>query len=188
MDREGGAVSVTLTLNTWFGSGVVARGTGVLLNCDMDDFTRADRRPNFFGLEQGVANRIAPGKRMASAMAPTMVLGNRGPDELLLILGSPGGATIATTVFQVISHIADAGLSPSEAIAQPRFHHQHLPDRIECEPGGVSGELAESLMDRGHQILEREEFIGDVQMIAVEPDGGCTAISDPRRGGRPRAV
>lgn len=188
MDREGWAISLTLTLNTWYGSGMTPKGTGVLLNCDIDDFTRPDRSPNYFGLEQGRINRIAPGKRMLSAMAPTMVFGREGTEDLLWVVGTPGGATIPTTTFQVLSHLIDGGRSPSDAIAAPRFHHQHLPDRIEYEPGGMSPEIADGLRKRGHELMERVEAIGDIQMISVEPDGSLAALSDPRRGGRPRAV
>jgi len=187
VDEAGGAVSLTLTLNTWYGSGVVAEGTGILLNCDMDDFTLAPEAPNYFGLVQGAANRIATGKRMLSAMAPTMVLDFRNPGELLYVLGTPGGATIPTTTFQILSHLFDRGLTPAEAIAAPRIHHQHLPDQVEYEPGGMDVELGAALQGMGHPLHERDEFIGDVQMVVVEGDGTKVGYSDPRRGGRPGA-
>jgi gamma-glutamyltranspeptidase/glutathione hydrolase len=187
VDEAGGAVSLTLTLNTWYGSGVVAEETGVLLNCDMDDFTLAPDTPNYFGLVQGIANRIAGGKRMLSAMAPTMVLDSRNPAELLYVLGTPGGGTIPTTTFQILSHLLDRGLTPAEAIAAPRFHHQHLPDRVEYEPGGTDPELRSLLQGMGHDLHERNETIGDVQMVVVEADGARVGYSDPRRGGRPGA-
>src|SRR5690606_30754756 len=109
VDGRGGAVSFTTTLNTWYGSKLVAEGTGVLLNNEMDDFTTRPGVPNHFGLVQGEANVIAPGKRMLSAMTPTIVLGPRG--DLDTVVGTPGGSTIITTVFQVISNLIDHGMS-----------------------------------------------------------------------------
>ncbi len=181
VDARGGAVSLTTTLNTWFGSKVVAEGTGVLLNNEMDDFTAKPGAPNFFGLVQGAANAIAPGKRMLSAMTPTMVLDPSG--RLSLVVGTPGGATIMTTAFQVISNLLDHRMSLPDAVAAPRVHHQHLPDRIQVEPGGVPPAVAEALRSRGHTVVEGPEHTGDVQAIRVGDDGTLEGVADPRRGG-----
>jgi gamma-glutamyltranspeptidase/glutathione hydrolase len=181
VDPMGGAVSLTTTLNTWYGSKVVAAGTGVLLNNEMDDFTASPGVANHFGLVQGKSNAIAPGKRMLSAMTPTLVL---GPGErLVLVLGAPGGATIMTTVFQVISSIVDHGMSLAEAVAAPRVHHQHLPDRISVEPGALSAEVVEALRGLGHEVKEATQPWGDVQAVAVGTDGSLQGVADPRRGG-----
>jgi len=181
VDPEGTAVSLTTTLNTWFGSKLVAEGTGVLLNNEMDDFTTRPGLPNHFGLIQGDANVVQPGKRPLSAMTPSIVLDSR--DRLRLVLGTPGGATIITTVFQVVSNMVDHRMDAARAIRAPRIHHQHLPDRIETEPGalpsGVKGELARM----GHRWVERDEPIGDVQAVAVALDGTLQGVADPRRGG-----
>ncbi len=182
VDGDGGAVSLTTTLNTWFGSKVVAEGTGVLLNNEMDDFTARPGVPNHFGLVQGEANTVAPGRRMLSAMTPTMVL-NEGGARLGMVVGTPGGATIITTVFQVVANVVDHGMSLSDAVAAPRVHHQHLPDLIHVEPGGLPRDVMDRLRDRGHQVVERHELSGDVQAVTVRPDGTFEGVADPRRGG-----
>lgn len=181
VDSRGGAVSLTTTLNTWFGSKVVAEGTGVLLNNEMDDFTTRPGEPNAFGLVQGEANRIAPGKRMLSAMTPALVLDPSG--RLAFVLGTPGGATIPTTTFQVVSNLVDHGMPLADAVAAPRVHHQHLPDRLEVEPGGLPEPVVEELRAMGHTVTERVELSGDVQAVGVRPDGRLEGVADPRRGG-----
>jgi gamma-glutamyltranspeptidase/glutathione hydrolase len=181
VDAGGDAVSLTTTLNTWFGSKVVAEGTGVLLNNEMDDFTAKVGAPNHFGLVQGEANAIAPGKRMLSAMTPSLVLDARGRPSL--VVGTPGGATILTTVFQVISNVLDHGMTLAEAVAAPRVHHQHLPDVIDVEPGGLPVEVTEELRALGHTVVERREPWGDVQAVGVSGDGLLQGAADPRRGG-----
>ena len=181
VDAEGNAVATTTTLNTWYGSKWVAARTGVLLNNEMDDFTTKPGAPNHFGLVQGAANSIVPGKRMLSAMTPTLVL---DPGEALrLVLGAPGGATIITTVFQVLSNILDHGMQLADAVAAPRVHHQHRPDRIDVEPGGLSEAVVRELEDRGHSVHERPEPWGDVQAVAVRRGGRLEGAADPRRGG-----
>src|SRR2546428_148651 len=128
VDPEGGAVSCTTTLNNDFGSAVTVTGAGFLLNDEMDDFATAPGKPNLYGLVQGEVNAIAPGKRMLSAMTPSIVLDPR--ESLLLVLGSPGGSRIPTAVYQVISNVIDQEMPLADAVAAPRLHHQALPDLI----------------------------------------------------------
>lgn len=181
VDGKGGAVSFTTTLNTWYGSKMVVAGAGFLLNNEMDDFTLAPGVPNAFGLVQGEVNAIEPGKRMLSAMTPTFVL---SPDNaLMLVVGSPGGATIITSVFQVTSNMIDHGMEIGDAVHAPRVHHQHLPDRIVFEPNGLDVSLVEELMALGHVVTAEEEPWGDVQAIRILPNGLLQGVSDPRRGG-----
>ena len=133
MDEAGNAVAVTTTLNGGFGSYVVVRGAGFLLNNEMDDFTSKPGVPNAYGLVQGEANAIAPGKRMLSAMTPTVVINPAGRTEL--ITGTPGGSTIITSIFQIVSNHIDFGLPVRTSVDAPRFHHQNLPDVIRYEAG-----------------------------------------------------
>jgi gamma-glutamyltranspeptidase/glutathione hydrolase len=181
VDAYGNAASVTTTLNTWYGSKVVVPGSGVLLNNEMDDFSAKPGSPNFFGLVQGEANAIEPGKRSLSAMTPTIVLDGRG--DLLMVVGAPGGATIITTVFQIISNVVDHGMSLSQAVVAPRVHHQHVPDEIRHEPGGLPAEVAEALRGLGHSVVEHDELFADAQAILVQENGTLHGVSDPRRGG-----
>jgi len=131
VDAAGNAMSVTTTLNSGFGSGVVVRGAGFVLNNEMDDFTSKAGVPNIYGLVQGEANAIAPGKRMLSAMTPTIVINPQGQTEL--VTGTPGGSTIITTIFQIVTNHIDFGLPVQASVNAPRFHHQHLPDMIQYE-------------------------------------------------------
>ncbi len=181
VDGQGNAVSNTTTINTWYGSKAVAKGTGVLLNNDMDDFTAKPGAPNFFGLVQGEANAIAPGKRPLSAMTPTLVLDGSG--DLRIVVGAPGGATIITTVFQVISNMLDHGMPLPMAVAAPRVHHQHLPDHVRFEPGGLPESVVDGLIGMGHAVVEHFEMAGDAQVVVVGEDGLLHGQSDPRRGG-----
>ena len=181
VDGRGNAVSLTTTLNTWYGSKVVAPGTGILLNNEMDDFAVRPGEPNHFGLVQGDINAIEPGKRPLSAMTPAIVLDEDG--GLSMVVGTPGGATIITTVFQVLSNVLDHGMDLGAAVAAPRVHHQHLPDRIDHEPGGLDAGVVEALQAMGHEVRARDEPYGDVQAIAVRPDGALEGRADPRRGG-----
>jgi gamma-glutamyltranspeptidase/glutathione hydrolase len=182
VDRDGNAVAVTTTINSWFGSKVVVRGAGYLLNNQMDDFTSKPGVPNQFGLVQGEANAIAPGKRMLSAMAPTVVVDPDGRTDL--ITGTPGGATIITTVFQIVSNYIDFGLPVRTSVDAPRFHHQHLPDLVRYEPWGLRPEVIADLQRRGHVLEERTDISGDVQSIQIMDDGTRLGASDRRRGGR----
>ncbi len=180
VDAEGNAVAITTTINSWYGSKVTVTGAGFVLNNEMDDFTSKPGVPNQFGLVQGEANAIAPGKRMLSAMTPTIVLDPAG--ELRIVTGTPGGSTIITTVFQTISNVVDFGMGVVDAVHAPRIHHQHLPDQIQYERGGLRPNVVAALEALGHTVTERSGVSGDVQMIVIE-DGRMTGWSDPRRGG-----
>lgn len=181
VDAAGNAVAVTTTLNSWFGSKVLVTGAGFVLNNEMDDFTAKPGTPNQYGLVQGAANAVGPGKRMLSAMTPTIVLDPNG--ELFFVTGTPGGASIITTVFQTIVNVVDYGMNVAQAVNAPRVHHQHLPDQIYYEPGGLPSNVVAELEARGHTMVERGGVSGDVEAIMVMPDGTLEAASDPRRGG-----
>jgi gamma-glutamyltranspeptidase/glutathione hydrolase len=181
VDAAGNAVAVTTTINSWYGSKVTVAGAGFVLNNEMDDFAAKPGTPNQFGLVQGENNAIEPGKRMLSAMAPTIVLDPQG--RLRMVTGTPGGSTIITTVFQTLSNVIDHGMTVSQAVLAPRVHHQHLPDQIYFEAGGLSPETVATLESMGHTVVERADVSGDVQAIMVGPDGALTGQSDPRRGG-----
>ncbi|HXF96896.1 MAG TPA: gamma-glutamyltransferase [Gemmatimonadales bacterium] len=180
VDAEGNAAAVTTTLNGGFGSAVTVTGAGFLLNNEMDDFTAAPGQPNQYGLIQGEANAIAPGKRMLSAMTPSIVLDREG--DLLMVVGTPGGPTIITTVYQVITNVLDHGMGLAEAVAAPRIHHQALPDVIRYEPGGLAASTVEALLAMGHRVEERRVYSGDVAAILRGP-AGWIGVADPRRGG-----
>ncbi len=181
VDPEGNAVSLTTTLNSLYGSRVTVEGGGFLLNNEMDDFAAKPGSPNLYGLVQGERNAIEPGKRMLSAMTPTVVEDPAG--NLLMVVGTPGGSTIITTVFQVISNVLDFGMSLPQAVNAPRVHHQHLPDRIQYERGGLPAPVVDSLRTMGHEVDERGGHSGDVKAILVLPGGALAGYADPRRGG-----
>jgi gamma-glutamyltranspeptidase/glutathione hydrolase len=147
----------------------------------MDDFTAKPGVPNQFGLVQGEANAIRPGKRMLSAMTPTIVLDPSG--RVLLVTGSPGGSTIITSVAMVISNVVDFRMDVAMATSAPRLHHQHLPDTLRYEKGGLAAATAGRLRQMGHAVEERPGYQGDVQSILVLPGGYQSGVSDPRRGG-----
>jgi gamma-glutamyltranspeptidase/glutathione hydrolase len=179
VDAEGNAVSTTTTLNNSYGSAVTVAGAGFLLNDEMDDFTSAPGKPNMYGLVQGEANAIAPGKRMLSAMTPSIVLDPQG--RLLMVVGTPGGPRIITMVYHVISNVLDHRMPLPAAVAAPRMHHQGLPDRLKVERGGFPAQTLDSLRARGHAIDEGG-YWGDVEAIIRTP-AGWQGVSDPRRGG-----
>jgi gamma-glutamyltranspeptidase/glutathione hydrolase len=181
VDGRGNAAAVTTTINSLYGNGVVVAGAGFLLNDEMDDFAAKPGSPNQFGLVQGESNAIEPGKRMLSSMCPTIVADRRG--ELSMVVGTPGGATIITSVFQVISNVIDHRMTLAQALAAPRIHHQALPDRVFYESHGVAPEVRDRLTAMGYALEEREEWSGDIQAIARSADGGWIGVSDPRRGG-----
>ena len=181
IDGQGNAVAVTTTINSLYGNLVTVAGAGFLLNNEMDDFAARPGTPNQFGLVQGSANAIEPDKRMLSAMTPTIVLDPTG--KVKLITGSPGGPTIITTVAQIISNVVDFRMDAAAATAAPRLHHQHQPDTLYYERGGLRGEAVDALRAMGHAVSERRGYQGDTQTIVVIPDGRITGVADPRRGG-----
>ena len=175
-DVEGNWVSITATINTAFGSKVVVPGTGVLLNNEMDDFTVAPGVPNHFGLVGGEFNSVAPGKRPLSSMSPTIVLD--ADREPVMSIGAAGGPTIITQVLLGLIHALDHGMSPLDALAEPRFHHQWSPDRVRLERA-AGDELAEDLRARGHDVAVEKEF-GACQIIRRPRGGAFEGASDPR--------
>jgi gamma-glutamyltranspeptidase/glutathione hydrolase len=177
VDRFGNAVSNTYTLNLSYGLGLVAEGTGILLNNELDDFAAKPGAPNFFGLVGGEANAPGPGKRPLSSMTPTIVLRDGKP---FLITGSPGGSRIITTVLQVITNVIDRGLPLAQAVAEPRIHHQWLPDEVVVERN-FSPELMRALEARGHTVIERLPS-GSANSILVEPDRLVGAADHRTRG------
>ncbi len=173
-DRHGNVVATTYTLNLNFGSGIVAEGTGILLNDEMDDFAAKPGVPNAFGLIGGDANAIAPGKRPLSSMSPTLVLRDGKP---WLATGSPGGARIITTTLQTLVNMVDHGMNPAEAAAAPRIHHQWLPDELRIEKG-LSPDTLKLLRDKGYK-LALKPTMGRTQTIQIRADG-FYGWSDPR--------
>ena len=181
VDEAGDAVSVTTTLNDGFGSRVTAEGLGFLLNDEMDDFTSKQGVPNAYGLIQGPANAIGPGKRPLSAMTPTIVLKD---GKLYLVLGSPGGPTIITTVAHELMGVVDYGMDIQESVNAPRFHNQWLPDEIRMETG-FSPDTLHLLENMGHKVHSGGEW-GDAECIAVDPKTGeLLGASDARNNGKP---
>ncbi|HKW74926.1 MAG TPA: gamma-glutamyltransferase [Terriglobales bacterium] len=181
VDPQGNAVAVTTTLNESFGSAVTAGKLGFLLNDEMDDFTSKPGVPNTYGLIQSAANSIAPGKRPLSAMAPTIVTKD---GKLFLVLGSPGGPRIITTVANIVMGVVDYGLDIEQAVNAPRFHHQWEPDQIDVEDVGISPDTLKLLEARGHKI-KQENYWSDGECIAVDPrTGELLGASDGRNGGK----
>jgi len=180
VDGAGNAVSTTTTLNNSYGSAVLVPGAGFLLNDEMDDFAAAPGKPNMYGLVQGEIDAIKPGKRMLSAMTPSIVLDRRG--RLEMVVGTPGGPTIITQVYHVISNVIDHHMSLPDAVTAPRQHHQGLPDQIELNRDGFLPAVVDSLRAMGHQV--RFSGGGDVQAI-IRTATGWQGVSDPRGGGAP---
>ncbi|HWR36202.1 MAG TPA: gamma-glutamyltransferase [Clostridia bacterium] len=181
VDPAGNAVSVTTTLNDSLGSRATAQGLGFLLNDEMDDFASKQGVPNGYGLIQGPANAIGPGKRPLSAMTPTIVLRD---GKLFLVLGSPGGPTIITTVANVLMGVVDYGLNIQEAVNAPRFHHQWMPDSVRIENVGFSADTLTLLEGKGHR-LSRRNYWGDAECIAIDPKTGeRLGASDARNNGK----
>jgi gamma-glutamyltranspeptidase/glutathione hydrolase len=182
VDKDGMAVAMTTTLNTAFGSGVTVAGAGFLLNDEMDDFTAKPGSPNTFGLVQGVANKIEPGKRMLSSMSPTIVEDDQG--QLFMVVGAGGGPRIITAVWQTISNVIDFDKHVDLAVANPRIHHQHLPDIVRVQAGALDKPTADALRGMGHTLdwndVPRE--FGAVTAIVRTPTG-WDGTADPRGGG-----
>jgi gamma-glutamyltranspeptidase/glutathione hydrolase len=179
VDSAGNAVSLTYTLNGYFGCKAVAEGTGILLNNEMDDFSIKPGYPNMFGLVGSEANAIAPHKRMLSSMTPTIVL--KG-GSLFMALGSPGGSKIITNVAQVISNAIDFNMNIRQAIESPRFHHQWRPDSVFLETGRFSLDTIQALENLGYRLVFKT-YMGYVQGIKIE-NGKRTGWADPRSNGQ----
>ena len=183
LDGEGNAVALTYTLNGGFGNGVVVKGAGFLLNNEMDDFSTKPGVPNLFGVVGGVANEIHPGKRMLSSMTPTLLLEN---DRVRMVLGTPGGSTIFTSVFQTMVNRLDFGMSAVGAVAAARFHHQLLPPTLivhsRCCALGDERTRAD-LKTLGYDVKQSPWEFGDMQLIDVDAKGVVTAAADPRGRG-----
>lgn len=187
IDQWGNAVSVTYTLNNWFGAKVTAAHTGVLLNDEMDDFTIKAGVPNSFGLVQGEANAIAPGKRPLSSMSPTIVTKDGKP---VMVLGTPGGSRIITTVLLTILNVIDYGMDIQEAVDAPRFHQQWLPDVTNLEPDAISPETRKTLEGWGQQFGPPQEANHVTAILVGAPKLGGEPVgnnryygaNDPRRG------
>ena len=178
VDQFGNAVSVTTTLNTGYGSKVVVKGAGFILNNEMDDFSSKPGIPNIYGLVGSKANAIESEKRMLSSMTPTIVEEN---DELKMVLGTPGGSTIITSVLQNILNVTEYKMGMQESVDQPRFHHQWLPDVIRMEPNGFDEKTKTKLESLGYKILERNSLIiGRVDAILVLPNGKLEGGADKR--------
>ena len=176
VDADGNAVAVTTTLNGGYGSGVTVEGLGFLLNNEMDDFSSKQGVPNMYGLIQGPANAIGPNKRPLSAMTPTIVTRD---GKLFLVLGSPGGPTIITTVANVLMGVVDYGLDIQEAVNAPRFHNQWLPDNTSIE-NGFSPDTVKLLENMGHQLVKKN-YWGEAECIAIDPKTGeRLGGADPR--------
>ncbi len=177
VDRFGNAVSNTYTLNFSYGLGLVAEGTGILLNNEMDDFAAKAGAVNAFGLVQGAANLPGPGKRPLSSMTPTILFRD---GKVAMVTGSPGGSRIITITLQTILNVVDHGMNVAEAVAAPRIHHQWLPDAVDAE-GGLSVDTIRLLAARGHRVVARGTF-GNVNAILAVPGGWAGAADSRQRG------
>ena len=176
VDADGNAVAVTTTLNDGYGSKVVVAGAGFLLNNEMDDFSSKPGVPNMYGAIGAEANKIEPGKRMLSSMTPTIL---EKDGKLFMVLGTPGGTTIITSVFQIILNVTEYHMHMQEAVNARRFHSQWFPDVIEAERGAISVEDSVALVKMGH-TFEKRYSLGRVDAILVLPDGKLEGGADPR--------
>jgi gamma-glutamyltranspeptidase/glutathione hydrolase len=166
VDKNGMAVAVTTTLNGGYGSYLVVDGAGFLLNNEMDDFSIKPGEPNMYGLTGSEANAIAPGKRMLSSMTPTIIVKNGKP---FMVVGSPGGSTIMTTVLQVVMNVIDHGKTIQEAVSTPRFHHQWLPDKVDYEREAFTDSTMARLTAMGYTLKLQRGSIGDAHSIIIDP-------------------
>ncbi len=181
IDRDGNAVSLTTTLNSWFGSGMLVAGGGFFLNNELDDFAIVAGSPNQFGLIGSSANALEPGKRPLSSMTPTIVRDDRR--AVLMVLGSPGGPKIITSVVQVLLRTLVLGQSLADAVSAPRLHQQWVPSRTLFEEGWDAELLSALGTNRAHVVEVSDQAFGSVQAILVEKGGLVRGVSDPRRGG-----
>ncbi|MDT0677965.1 gamma-glutamyltransferase [Autumnicola musiva] len=176
IDMQGNAVSLTTTINSAYGSKVFVEGAGFLMNNEMDDFSSKPGVPNKYGLLGGAANSIQPGKRMLSAMTPTIL---EKDGKLFMVVGTPGGSTIITSVYQTILNVIDHEMSMTGAVSEKRFHHQWKPDQIYMEEGAIEESVIKELNGMGHKV-KRRSSIGKVDAILVRPDGSYEGAADPR--------
>jgi len=176
VDRDGNAVSITTTLNNSFGSKIFVKGAGFLLNDEMDDFSSKPGVPNMFGLVGGKANSIAPNKRMLSSMTPTIIEKN---GKLFMVVGTPGGSTIITSVFQTILNVIEFNQSMQQAVSSKRFHHQWLPDEVDVEKGAIDSASRAKLEKKGYRLVERGS-IGRVDAILKTKWNYYEGGADPR--------
>jgi gamma-glutamyltranspeptidase/glutathione hydrolase len=176
VDKDGNAVSLTTTINTSYGNYVVVKGAGFFLNNEMDDFSVKPGTPNYFGLVGYEANAIAPNKRMLSSMTPTIL---EKDGKLAMVVGTPGGSTIITSVFQTIINVIDFGMDMQEAVNARKFHHQWLPDRVDLEPNALTPEVQQKLEAKGYTFYKRNS-IGRVDAILVTKKGRYQTGADPR--------
>ncbi len=177
VDKQGNAVAITTTLNNSYGSKVVVEGAGFFLNDEMDDFSVKPGTPNMYGLLGYEANSIRPNKRMLSSMTPTIV---EKDGKLHLVVGTPGGSTIITSVFQVIINVLEHKMGMQEAVDALRFHHQWLPDKIVFEQGGFSEKTLKKLIEKGYKMEQQKNTIGRMDCIMVHPNGKLEGGSDVR--------
>jgi gamma-glutamyltranspeptidase/glutathione hydrolase len=178
IDAQGNRVAATTTINLLFGSGVVAGGTGVLVNNEMDDFSLRHDVPNAFRLRGSEANAIEPGKRPLSSMTPTFVEDGKG----VLVLGAPGGSRIVSQVLlAVLDYLRAPAVDLAALVSAPRYHHQWWPDRVEVEPGAFDAEWRATLEARGHRVQPGKRRWGNMQVVfKSKADGTARAASDPR--------
>lgn len=177
IDKDGNAVAVTTTLNGSYGSRVVVQGGGYLMNNEMDDFSIKPGSSNMYGLIGNKANAIAPGKRMLSSMTPTII---EKDDKLLMVVGTPGGSTIITSVYQTILNVLEHGMTMQQAVNALKFHHQWLPDKTTFETNAFSESVIKKLQEKGYIIEQQRNTIGRMDCILVTPDGWLEGGSDPR--------
>lgn len=177
VDKEGNAVSITTTLNGGFGSKVVVQGGGFLMNNEMDDFSIKPGVPNMFGLIGNKANEIVPGKRMLSSMTPTIV---EKDGKLFMVVGTPGGSTIITSVYQTILNVLEHGMTMQQAVNALKFHHQWLPDNTTFEKNAFSEATINNLKTKGYNLVTMTGSLGRMDCIMLRPDGKLEGGSDPR--------
>ncbi|MBO0931005.1 gamma-glutamyltransferase [Fibrella aquatilis] len=177
VDKEGNAVSITTTLNGGYGSRVVVGGAGFFMNNEMDDFSIKPGTPNMYGLVGNQANAIAPGKRMLSSMTPTIL---ERDGKLFMVVGTPGGSTIMTSVFQTILNVVEHGMTMQQAVNALKFHHQWLPDKVIFENGAFSDATQQTLSQKGYNLERLTNTLGRMDCVLVRHDGSYEGASDPR--------
>ena len=177
VDKDGNAVSLTYTLNDWFGAHVTAAGTGILLNDEMDDFSAKPGSPNMYGLVEGPNNAIAPGKRPLSSMTPTIVTRD---GKLVMVVGTPGGSRIPSAVIETISNVVDFGMTVTDAVNAPRVHHQWLPDEIGYEQFGLSADTIARLQAMGHKVVPMDYGNQVAAILVGAPAIGAKPLGEQR--------